>query len=326
MIISKTPYRISFFGGGSDYPDWYLKNGGEVISSTIDKYVYISLRNLPKFFPHNYRVSYSIVEETKNIHEIKHKVVREMLKKFKLKKGLEIHYDGDLPSKSGMGSSSAFIVGLLHNINVFSNTKINKKILAVKSLNFEQKVLKELVGSQDQIACSYGGFNSIQFLKNGNFKIKNYNHKKKFLDKLNNNLFLIYTGQQRNSQNIVKNFIDDLNKKKESQIYKIIDYVEIAKKYLLDNSHEEFCEMIADSWNIKKSIHKSISNKRLDDLYDYSINCGAEGGKLLGAGGGGFFLFYVKDGKKKKFLKKMKNNQIISYNFEKSGSQLIYSN
>ena len=266
MIISRTPYRISFFGGGSDYPDWYLKNGGEVISSTIDRFVYISLRNLPKFFPHNYRVSYSIVEETKNIHEIKHKVVRKILQNYELKTGLEIHYDGDLPSKSGMGSSSAFIVGLLHNINIFLNTKINKKNLAIKSLYFEQKILKELVGSQDQIACSYGGFNSIQFLKNGSFRIKNYNHKKKFLDKLNNNLFLVYTEQQRSSQNIVKNFINDLNNKKESQIYKIIDFVKIAKKYLLNNSHEEFCEMIADSWSIKKSIHKSITSKKLDDF------------------------------------------------------------
>ena len=222
MIISRTPYRISFFGGGSDYPDWYLKNGGEVISSTIDKFVYISLRDLPRFFPHNYRVSYSIVEEAENIHEIKHKVVREILKKYKLKKGLEIHYDGDLPSKSGMGSSSAFIVGLLHNVNVFLNAKINKKNLAIKSLYFDNKILKELVGSQDQIACSYGGFNSIQFLKNGSFKIKNYNHKKKFLDKLNNNLFLVFTEQQRNSQNIVKNFIHDLNKKKLEKSIKLL--------------------------------------------------------------------------------------------------------
>ena len=186
--------------------------------------------------------------------------------------------------------------------------------------------MKELVGSQDQISCSYGGFNSIQFFKKGHFRIKNFNYKKKFLDKLNNNLFLIYTEQQRNSQNIVKNFIHDLNKKKENQIYKIIEYVEIAKNYLLNNSHEEFCEMIAESWNIKKSIHKSISSKKLDDFYSYALSCGAEGGKLLGAGGGGFFLLYVKDKNKKKFLSKIKNKQIIPYKFENSGSQLIYAN
>jgi len=324
LIITRTPYRISFFGGGSDYPDWYLKNGGEIISSTIDKFVYISSRDLPKFFSHNYRVSYSLVEETKNISGIKHKVVREILKKYKLKKGLEIHYDGDLPSKSGMGSSSAFIVGLLHNLNIFLNNKISKKKLALKSLYFEQKILKELVGSQDQIACAYGGFNSIQFLKNGSFKIKNYNYKKNFLKNINNELYLVYTEQQRNSQKIVKNFIYDLNIKKEKQIYKIIEYAEIAKKYLLNNSHQEFCEMIADSWNIKKSIHKSISNKKLDDFYNYSVSNGAEGGKLLGAGGGGFFLFYVKETNKKNFLKKMKKNLVIPYKFENSGSSLVY--
>ena len=324
MIITKTPYRISFFGGGSDYPDWYLKNGGEIISSTIDKFVYISSRELPKFFSHNYRVSYSLVEETKNISGIKHKVVREILKKYKLKKGLEIHYDGDLPSKSGMGSSSAFIVGLLHNLNIFLNNKISKKKLALKSLYFEQKILKELVGSQDQIACAYGGFNSIQFLKNDSFKIKNYNYKKNFLKNINNELFLVYTEQQRNSQRIVKNFIHDLNNKKEKQIYKIIEYAKIAKKYLLNNSHQEFCEMIADSWSIKKSIHKSITNKKLDDFYNYSISSGAKGGKLLGAGGGGFFLFYVKETNKKNFLKKMKKNLVIPYKFENSGSSLVY--
>ena len=324
MIITRTPYRISFFGGGSDYPDWYKKNGGEVISTTIDKFVYISLRDLPKFWPHNYRISYSLMEEAKNISGIKHKVVREILKKYKIKKGLEIHYDGDLPAKSGMGSSSAFIVGFLHNLNIFLNKKISKNKLALKSLYFEQKILKELVGSQDQIACSYGGFNSIQFLKNGSFKIKNFNYKNNFLKILNKDLFLVYTAQQRNSQKIVKNFIYDLNIKKEKQIYKIIEYVKIAKKYLLSNSHQEFCEMIAESWNIKKSIHKSISNKKLDDFYNYSISSGAEGGKLLGAGGGGFFLFYVKEKNKKKFFKKMKKSVIIPYKFENSGSKLIY--
>ena len=150
-----------------------------------------------------------------------------------------------------MGSSSAFIVGFLHNLNIFLNKKISKNKLALKSLYFEQKILKELVGSQDQIACSYGGFNSIQFLKNGSFKIKNFNYKNNFLKNLNKDLFLVYTAQQRNSQKIVKNFIYDLNIKKEKQIYKIIEYVKIAKKYLLSNSHQEFCEMIADTSTIR---------------------------------------------------------------------------
>jgi len=161
MIISKTPYRISFFGGGSDYPEWYNQFGGEVISSTINKYLYISCRELPNFFDHKYRILYSKVEEVKKITDIKHKVVRLALIKKKIKNNLEIHYDGDLPARSGMGSSSSFVVGLLKALNALNNTKSNKLSLAKESINFEQKILSETVGSQDQIACSYGGFNLI---------------------------------------------------------------------------------------------------------------------------------------------------------------------
>ena len=163
MIISKTPYRISFFGGGTDYPSWYIKNGGAVLSTTIDKYIYISCRYLPPFFEHKYRVVWSQMENVKTINVIKHRAVREMLKYFKIKNGLEIHYDGDLPARSGMGSSSVFVVGLMNLLNNFQGKKIKKKLLAQKSIYFEQNILKEVVGSQDQVAVSYGGFNKIIF-------------------------------------------------------------------------------------------------------------------------------------------------------------------
>ena len=170
MIISKTPYRISFFGGGTDYPSWYKKNGGFVISATIDKYIYISCRTLPPFFKHKYRIVWSKIETVKNLNKIKHKVVRTMIKKYKIKKGLEIHYDGDLPARSGMGSSSVFVVGLMNLLNNFREKKINKYRLAKESIYFEQKILNEIVGSQDQVASSYGGFNKITFNKEG-FKV-----------------------------------------------------------------------------------------------------------------------------------------------------------
>ena len=163
MIISKTPYRISFFGGGSDYPSWYLKNGGVVVSTTIDKYIYISCRYLPPFFEHKYRFVWSQMENVKSINQIKHKPVREMLKYFNIKNGLEIHYDGDLPARSGMGSSSVFVVGLMNLLNSFRGRNITNKMLAKKSIYFEQKILNEAVGSQDQIAAAYGGFNKINF-------------------------------------------------------------------------------------------------------------------------------------------------------------------
>ena len=163
MIITKTPYRISFFGGGSDYPSWYLKNGGAVLSTTIDKYIYISCRYLPPFFEHKYRIVWSHIENVKDIKNIKHRSVKELLKYFKIKKGLEIHYDGDLPSRSGMGSSSVFVVGLMNLLNSFNGKKMSKKQLAIKSIDFEQNILNDTVGSQDQIAATYGGFNKISF-------------------------------------------------------------------------------------------------------------------------------------------------------------------
>ena len=182
MIITKTPYRISFFGGGSDYPQWYLKNGGEVLSTTIDKYIYLSCRNLPPFFNHKHRIVWSKVELVKNIDQIQHKAVKNLLKNLKIKNGLEIHYDGDLPARSGMGSSSCFVVGLINSILALKNIRINKRDLAKKSIFFEQKILKETVGSQDQIAAAYGGFNKIKFYTNGKFEVHPLKlNKKKYL-------------------------------------------------------------------------------------------------------------------------------------------------
>ena len=177
MIITKTPYRISFFGGGSDYPSWYNNRPGKVISTTINKHLYISCRYLPNFFNHKYRIAWSKIEETKNIDQIQHNAVREILKNLKNKRGLEIHYDGDLPARSGMGSSSCFVVGLLKAIYELKNKKVDKKFLAKKSIYLEQEVMKEAVGSQDQVAASYGGFNKIIFSKN-NFSVKNFSKKK----------------------------------------------------------------------------------------------------------------------------------------------------
>ena len=171
MIITKTPHRISFFGGGSDYPEWYKYYGGKILSTTIDKYIYISCRYLPPFFEHKYRVVWSQMENVKSINELKHAAVKEMLKYFKIKDGLEIHYDGDLPAKSGMGSSSVFVVGLMNLLKNFQGKKINKRMLAQKSIYFEQKILKEAVGSQDQVAAAYGGFNKITFKIGGGFSI-----------------------------------------------------------------------------------------------------------------------------------------------------------
>ena len=204
MILTKTPYRISFFGGGTDYPQWYLKHGGEVISSTIDKYIYISCRNLPSFFDHKYRLVYSKLEMVKEISKIQHLPIRVILQDMKknIKKipGLEIHYNGQLPARSGMGSSSSFVVGLINTINRYFGYKLSKKNLSKKSIYIEREVLKETVGSQDQVAAAFGGFNSIKFDTDGNFKVIPIFSFKKDAKNFSKNLFIYYTDINRTAK------------------------------------------------------------------------------------------------------------------------------
>lgn len=250
MIISKTPYRISFFGGGTDYPIWFLENEGKIISTTINKHIYITCRQLPKFFNHNYRIVYSVDETVNNIKEIKHNVVREALKLYKLSTGIEIHYDGDLPSKSGMGSSSSFVVGLLILLNRIKNKKMSNEALYEQSIFLEQKILKENVGNQDQIASVYGGFNIISLYK------KKFNLKKikndKFIKKLEQNLYLVYTGILRSADKIAEKYINSLSEKK-YHLKKIIEHVGIAENYIKKNQVDDFGFLLGETWEEKKT-------------------------------------------------------------------------
>jgi D-glycero-alpha-D-manno-heptose-7-phosphate kinase len=323
MIVSKTPFRISFFGGGSDYPQWYEKFGGEVISTTINKYLYISVRRPPKFYKHKYRILYSKDEMVGSINEIQHKPVREMLRYFKIKGGMEVHYDADLPARSGIGSSSAFIVGFLQNLLTIQKKKINKKTLAIKSIFLEKDILKEVVGSQDQVACSYGGFNNIKFLKNGSFLVKKINidlEKKKFLE---GNLFLVYSTIQRAAQMVAKSFVQDLTSKKIREIQNINLILQDAKKLIKSKNFSLFGELLNESWMLKRSLSNKVSTNKLDELYNLALESGASGGKLLGAGGGGFFVFYVKKFNQKKFFEKMKKIIVLPIKFDNEGSQII---
>jgi D-glycero-alpha-D-manno-heptose-7-phosphate kinase len=330
MIISKTPYRISFFGGGSDYPEWYLRNGGEVISSSINKYIYISCRNLPPFFKHKYRIVYSKIEHVGDLKNIHHQAVREGLglfkKNMKFNSGLEIHYDGDLPAKSGMGSSSAFVVGLLNLLNNFFLKKsINKKNLTFKSLSLEQKILKEIVGSQDQAIASYGGFNTIKFLQSGDIKvtpiIKNSNTLKDFSSRL----FLVFTGIKRTANHIAKTYVKKLDNTKRNSILEILEHVKLAKSFLRNDNFDDFGLLLNETWKIKKALSSSVSSYKVNSIYSQGISNGAIGGKLLGAGGGGFFLFYVPKDNKNFFIKKMKNFIVIPVEFESQGSRIIFN-
>jgi len=254
VIISKTPYRISFFGGGSDYPEWYKKYGGEVISTTINKYVYITVRPLPSFFDHNYRIVYSEQESVSKLSEIKHKPVREIIKYFKIKYGLEIHYDGDLPAKSGVGSSSAFVVGLVNAINKLKNLDISKFNLAKKSVYLETKILKEVVGSQDQVACAYGGFNNIIFKKDGTFIVKKIKISNQKIHELENNLFLVYSKIQRTAEIVAKSFVQNLTNNKIYEMKKINSLVKDAKYILKNQDLDNFGNLLNESWEFKKRL------------------------------------------------------------------------
>ncbi|MDC3274368.1 hypothetical protein OAU53_02685 [Candidatus Pelagibacter sp.] len=324
MILSKTPYRISFFGGGSDYPEWLSENNGEVISTTINKYIYISCRELPPFFKHRHRILYSKTENVKNIQDIKHKAMRALLEKIKPKIGLEIHYDGDLPSKSGMGSSSSFIVGCLKAFYEQFGINHDKKKLVNESIILEQKVLKETVGSQDQVAAAYGGFNNIIFSKN-KIKVKPISLSKKEIKKFSKNFFLIYTNQMRTASNIAKEYIEDLSIKNKRQIQKIIDHTSMAKKFIKQKAFNDFGNLLNETWHEKKQINNIISNSKIDYLYNKGIRNGALGGKLLGAGAGGFLLFYVPIKNREKFKLSFSNELIIPLEFTTEGSEIIFN-
>ena len=326
MIISKTPYRISFFGGGSDYPSWYLKNGGSVLSATIDKYIYISCRDLPPFFSHKHRIVWSKIETVKSIKQIQHRAVKEMLNNFKIKSGLEIHYDGDLPARSGMGSSSVFVVGLMNVLNSYTRKNISRNLLAKKSIHFEQKILKDIVGSQDQIAATYGGFNKIIFKPGGKFIVNPIKIKKKTLTNLNKNLLLVYTGIKRTAHEIAKSYVSKLNNSKREHMIQICNFVSEAEKILKKGNIDDFGRLLHDSWLEKKRLSLSITNSKIDQIYSAAINNGAIGGKLLGAGGGGFLLFYVPKNKQKKFIKHFKKLTNVPFNFSFEGSKIMFKN
>lgn len=325
MIISKTPFRISFFGGGTDYPEWFSKHTGSALSLSIDKYCYISIRELPGFFENKHRVVWSKIEEVSDFKSIIHPAVREYCKKINPKIGLEINHQGDLPARSGLGSSSAFSVGLINSLNLLINKKkFNKKNLAKEAIFLERELLKENVGFQDQIATSYGGFNNIIIKKNGEFNVKKINIDKNDLDLFSKSLVLVFSGQNRIASNVAKKKIESF-KHKEKEMLEILSLVKIAKKYITEKKFEEFGRLLHETWMLKKSLNPIISNKKIDEIYNFGLSNGAIGGKLLGAGSGGFLLFYVKPEKKNFLIKKLNKLLTVTFKIDNEGSTIIYN-
>jgi len=323
MVISKTPYRISFFGGGTDYPSWFNKNEGHVISASIDKFLYISCRHLPPFFDHKIRLVYSKIEEGNKVSDLKHKSAKAVLKYLNINKDIEIHYDGDLPARSGIGSSSAFTIGLLNALYSYKNKQISKKNLATKGIFIEQKIIKENVGSQDQIATSFGGLNYIKFKKNSSFNVNKIKFNDNVKKKLFKNILLFHTGIFRTADDISKDYINKLNLKSK-YMYSIYDIVNEAKKNLESGNIDDFGKLLNETWMMKKQISKLITNNYINEIYNQAIELGAFGGKLLGAGGGGFMMFYMPQKKQKLLINKFSKLLHVPISFENNGSSIVY--
>jgi D-glycero-alpha-D-manno-heptose-7-phosphate kinase len=324
MIISRTPFRISFFGGGTDYPAWYRQHGGAVLAATINKYCYLTCRYLPPFFEHRIRVVYSKIENCQRPEEIVHPSARETLRFLKMDRGVEIHHDGDLPGRSGMGSSSSFTVGLLHALYALQGRSVGKKQLAAESIHIEQDVLKETVGSQDQVCAAYGGLNRISFLPNGDFTVQPMTLTPGRLAELSSHLMLFYTGIKRTASNVAASYVGGMADRA-ALLTRMRECVDESCAIL--NSRQDlaaFGELLHESWLAKRALSDKVSNARVDRLFAEARKAGAIGGKLLGAGGGGFVLLFVPPEKQARVRKVLSRLIEVPFAFEFSGSQIIF--
>jgi len=316
MIITRTPLRISFFGGGTDYPIWYREFGGAVLSTTIDKCCYITTRRLPPFFEYHTRISYSKVENVARNSAIEHPSVRGCLQFLGIEEGVEIHHVADLPARTGLGTSSAFTVGLLLGLYALKEQMRNKHALALDAIHVEQNLLKEAVGSQDQINAAYGGFNRINFDVDGGFEVKQVITAAARLAALQQHCVLFFTGFSRTASEIAKEQIKVTpHRKRELDLmYQMVDEAE----NIITNpnrSMEEFGHLLHECWQIKRTLTQNITNKSLDEIYEAGRSAGALGGKLLGAGGGGFMLFFIPPERRKELRMRLKNLLCIPFSF-----------
>ncbi len=325
MVISRTPLRISFFGGGTDYPVWYEKRPGTVISTSINKYLYITCRYLPPFFKYNFRIRYTKQEHTKKVSQIMHPSARECLKFLQFSRGVEIQHNADLPANSGLGSSSAFTVGLLNALFALKGKNINKVKLAKGAIFVEQNLIKENVGSQDQTVAAYGGLNRIDFGGKDLIKVHPLLADNGRLDLLQNHLMLFFTGFVRNAPDIAKTQIK-ATKRKTKELEEMFNLVGEAEKVIKNKKTPitEFGKLLAETWKLKKALTSKISNGKIDEIYRAATAAGATGGKLLGAGGGGFMLFFAKPSSQKQVKNALRKLLYVPFKFENTGSQIIY--
>lgn len=329
MIISRTPLRISFFGGGTDYPAWFNENGGgAVLSTTINKYCYITCRYLPPFFDHRYKIRYTDQEYVRTIAEIKHPSVRACLNYLPMQGGIEMQHNSDLPAMSGLGSSSAFTVGFLNALNVLRGTPVASKMqLAMDAIHVEQNLIKENVGSQDQVAAAFGGFNKIEFGGHPSIRITLASAAPDMVKTLERHCMLFFTGFSRTASEIAAEQIKNV-KQKEGDLRTMFGMVDDAVKILHGKPEHitDFGKLLHESWQIKRGLSSRITNQHIDGMYAAAREAGALGGKILGAGGGGFMLVFAEPAAQAKIKEKLGKFLYVPFRFEEAGSHIIFNN
>jgi D-glycero-alpha-D-manno-heptose-7-phosphate kinase len=324
MIITSTPLRISFFGGGTDYPVWYRENGGSVLSTTIDKCCYITCRRLPPFFEYHSRISYSTVENVNRNDAIQHPSVRACLQYLGIDEGVEIHHVADLPARTGLGTSSAFTVGLLHALYALKSQMCDKHALASEAIHIEQEMLAEAVGAQDQVSAAYGGFNRINFNKEGSIEVKRILASQNRIAELEQHLALYFTGFSRIASEIAQEQLK-VTPHKKNELNTMLQFVDEAEAIVVNpnRSLHEFGRLLHEGWQIKRSLTQKISNSSIDEIYQAGLDSGALGGKLLGAGGGGFMLFFVPPERREALRMRLKKLLCVPFTFSSKGSDVV---
>jgi D-glycero-alpha-D-manno-heptose-7-phosphate kinase len=324
MIICRTPFRISFFGGGTDYPSWYRTHGGSVIAATIDKYCYLTCRYLPPYFEHQFRIVYRKIETCATLDEITHPAVRETLRYLRFDRGIELHHDGDLPARSGMGSSSAFTVGLLNSLHALRGEICAKSQLAHESIHIEQEVLRETVGSQDQVMAAYGGLRHVKFHPDGEIETVPLTLPVSRIAELKAHLLLVYTGIARTAADVARSYVVGIESRRR-QLRIMKELVEECIDVLASSMDiRAFGDLLDEAWQAKRSLSHSVSSPEVDELYERARAAGAIGGKLTGAGGGGFLLLFVPPEKQPAVLAALDGLIHVPFEFESAGSQIVF--
>lgn len=325
MIISRTPFRISFFGGGTDYPTFYEENGGAVLSTAINKYCYVICRYLPPFFDYKYDIRYRKREETQTISEIQHPSVRECLNFLNFDHGVEIQHNADLPAMSGLGSSSAFTVGLLNALYALKGKIVTKRQLALDAIHVEQDMIKENVGSQDQTIAAFGGLNRIEFGGLRKIWVHPITLEQSKRDLLQSHFMLFFTGFPRNASEIAA---EQIRKTPENikELKAMLEMVDEAINVLNGRQEEykNFGKLLHESWLIKRNLTPRITNQFIDEIYEAAMEAGVLGGKLLGAGGGGFMLLFAKPELHRKVKERLNKLLYVPFSFHDLGSQIVY--